>query len=384
MSTIALDWLRQLNAALSAWNLYREDHPRVVEAVDALDGLSGQLLADRPSCSLFMLEGRLTCEGQPVPNGGAVADKVFARFASSGWDRITLTRGLATAELRALVEALADGTNGDRAAGTAALQSSEHLRFSALDTGASRTGTVTRRRRAVVHGAALAELWQSVGERQTFRVDDIDGILEPLVEAIESAQGGTLPLATLQSHDGYTAMHITNVAVLTMALAESLGMSAAAVRQIGVAALLHDIGKTKVPAAILNSPGRLTPEELALVRRHPEMGARMLMASPGVPPLAAVVAYEHHLQADGGGYPEVPRGWRIHPASAMTHVADVYDALRTHRPYRPALEHGRIVESMLRDRGTVFPGAMLDTFFQTVVPRTEGAPEPAATGRPAR
>jgi putative nucleotidyltransferase with HDIG domain len=214
----------------------------------------------------------------------------------------------------------------------------------------------------------IMDVWQGIDGRRAVDADALDHVLTPLVDA---ARGSTtsLPLATIEHHDDYTATHITNVAVLTMALAESMGVPATAIRQIGVAALLHDVGKMKVPASILNASGPLTGDDLQVMRRHPEIGAQMLMTTPGLPPLPAIVAFEHHLQAGGGGYPDVPPGWQINPASAMTHVADVYDALRTHRPYRAALDHEKIVDLMMRDRGTVFAADILDVFFERVVPR---------------
>jgi len=215
------------------------------------------------------------------------------------------------------------------------------------------------------------------------KLEAVEKVLTPLVDIVRRDDGALLPLAALRSHDEYTATHITNVAVLTMALAQAIGYSDAAVRMIGIGALLHDVGKMKIPADILTAPGRLTAEQHVLVRRHPEIGARMLLETPGVSQLAVIVAYEHHLQADGGGYPSVPSGWRINLASEMTHVADVYDALRTHRPYRAGLDHLTIIEMMQRDRGTVFSEALLDIFLARVVPRTQPAdgPRPPAVSR---
>ena len=119
-----------------------------------------------------------------------------------------------------------------------------------------------------------------------------------------------------------------------MAAGEALGLNAQFVHDIGLAALLHDIGKLRVPHDVLNSPGRLTDVQLAMMKKHPEDGARLLMATPRVPNLAVIVAFEHHLDANGGGYPAVPPTWKIHLASALTHIVDVYDALRSDRPYR--------------------------------------------------
>ena len=364
----ALDWLRQMNGAISTRFLYPADHPRAVAVVRALEEATVRLTSERHDVSLFVVEGRLACDEELVAGSDGMTARIFDALRAQGYDRITFRRGVTSDELAQFIGALASGGRGP--AGTA-LRASPNIRFSVLD--AASHETVARQvaeRAPVLSAVELPQLWRQIDESRSLNLDALENILAPLVTVVSSGVERMLPLATLRHHDEYTATHITNVAVLTMALAQAYGLPAASVRQIGVAALLHDIGKMKIPSEILAAPGRLTPEQHALIRRHPELGARMLLETPGVPPLAVVVAYEHHLQADGGGYPSVPSGWEISLASEMTHVADVYDALRTNRPYRAGLEHHVVIESMQRDRGTVFPEAVLDVFLSAVVPRT--------------
>ncbi len=361
-----MEWLRAMSATLSTRQLYRADHPRVREAVAAIEAASARLIGDAPSVSLLMVEGRLICNDESVAGAGPAAAKVFDALAACGYDRLTIARGVTPQEIDGLVTALA-GIGRDSPRGDAPrLTSTPHVSFSVLDVGAAtRTDEAASR---TPTDQRLLDVWRGIDGHRAVDADMLDEVLTPLFE-VTHGSASALPLAGIENHDEYTATHITNVAVLTMALAEAMGMPAAAIRQIGVAALLHDIGKMKVPSSILNAAGALTGEDLQLMRRHPEIGAQMLMTTPGLPPLPAIVAFEHHLQADGGGYPDVPAGWQINPASAMTHVADVYDALRTHRPYRAALDHDKIVDLMLRDRGTVFAADILDVFFESVVPR---------------
>jgi HD-GYP domain-containing protein (c-di-GMP phosphodiesterase class II) len=173
-----------------------------------------------------------------------------------------------------------------------------------------------------------------------------------------------------------------------MALASALGFSSAFVHDAGTAALLHDVGKLKVPPDVLSSPTKLTESQIVLMKRHPEDGARMLMGTGRLPDLAAVVAFEHHLQFDGGGYPAVPAGWKTHVASEITHVADVYDALRSDRPYRQGLPPETAAQMMTADTGRVFDPYILNVFFEQVAPRLtwrkiDLSPEPATPAAPA-
>jgi putative nucleotidyltransferase with HDIG domain len=120
-----------------------------------------------------------------------------------------------------------------------------------------------------------------------------------------------------------------------MALAERLGFASTDVRAIGEAALLHDVGKSRIPLEVLNKRGRLTESEWKLIREHTVEGARILLASGNRMELAATVAYEHHLNVKGDGYPELAFPREPHPVSSLIQVCDVYDALRTRRPFRP-------------------------------------------------
>ena len=150
------------------------------------------------------------------------------------------------------------------------------------------------------------------------------------------------------------------------------------VRAYGVAGLLHDIGKTQVPLDILNKPGRLTESERQAMNRHPADGARLILESNRNLELAAVVAYEHHIMIDGGGYPQFRYRRPCHDASRLIHVCDVFDALRTHRPYRDAWPLERTC-AYLRERvGVEFDEDLVEPFVAMIneggVPLTEIEP----------
>lgn len=108
-----------------------------------------------------------------------------------------------------------------------------------------------------------------------------------------------------------------------------------------------------------------------MMRRHPLEGARLLFASKDVPEIAAVVAYEHHMHVNGSGYPRVTPGWKLNFASQIVQVADVFDALRTHRPYRAALSFADAHEIMSRDAGRLYDKELVDVFFKRVARQTD-------------
>jgi putative nucleotidyltransferase with HDIG domain len=171
-----------------------------------------------------------------------------------------------------------------------------------------------------------------------------------------------IPLLRLKAFDQYTTTHSINVAILAMGLAEELQHVPRDVRAIGIAGLLHDLGKVRVPPEILTKPGELTPEEREILERHPAEGARMILNSDKTLGLQAAVAFEHHVMINGGGYPHRHFNRDCHYASTLVHVCDVFDALHTDRPYRPAWSSVDAVAYIERRSGTEFDPLIAEAF----------------------
>lgn len=191
-----------------------------------------------------------------------------------------------------------------------------------------------------------------------------------------------VPLLQLKEYDQYTTTHACNVAVLSMALAERLGLAPAEVRAIGIAGMLHDIGKISIPRDLLVKPGRYTDEERAVVQKHPVEGAKMIMAKERGLGLAAVVAYEHHVYLNGGGYPSMRFPRAAHFASRIVHVCDIYDALTTNRPYRQAWEPEQALAYLVEQSGRELDPEIVKAFCEMIteaqVQRLALEPEPTA------
>ena len=191
---------------------------------------------------------------------------------------------------------------------------------------------------------------------------EAEAVVRSLTVAMHGDQQMLLPLLQLRQFDEYTTTHSLNVSVLTMALAEHLGLASDDVRTFGVAGLLHDLGKVCVPTEILNKPGKLTDEERRVMQLHTVEGAKIIIASDDELALAAAVAYEHHIMINGQGYPTCHYHRDCHKASRLVHVCDVFDALRTNRPYRAAWELDRVLGYIEERSGMEFDPELVKVF----------------------
>lgn len=199
---------------------------------------------------------------------------------------------------------------------------------------------------------AVQWLNQTVEENGVVPAREASAVVHLLSIAMHSEKSVVVPLVQLKSVDQYTTTHSINVSCLSMALSEHLRYASVDVKAIGEAALLHDVGKTVIPLSILNKDGKLTDDEWKVIQTHTVEGARILLDSgPGME-LAATVAYEHHRRFDGSGYPEITFARQTHEVSRLIQVCDVYDALRTRRPFRAPWPAARAIHFLQERAGT--------------------------------
>ena len=205
---------------------------------------------------------------------------------------------------------------------------------------------------------SIQSMHREVLQRGKLPLAEAEAVVRSLSIAMHGDQEMILPLLQLREFDEYTTTHSLNVSVLVMALAEHLGLAQQDVRTFGIAGLLHDLGKVNIPRDILNKPGKLTDQERQVMQNHPVEGAKLIIESGRRLDLAAAVAHEHHIMINGHGYPTRHYHRECHKASNLVHVCDVYDALRTKRPYRDAWESDRVLAYIEERSGTEFePGA---------------------------
>nr|MBP6252372.1 HD-GYP domain-containing protein [Rubrivivax sp.] len=162
-------------------------------------------------------------------------------------------------------------------------------------------------------------------------------------------------LARLKTKDDYSYMHSMAVCALMVSLARTLGRSEDECREAGLAGLLHDLGKALMPLELLNKPGKLTGEEFAIVKTHPQRGHDLLVDGRGAPEAALEVCLHHHERLDGRGYPHGLPGEQLGLLARMGAVCDVYDAITSNRPYKAGWDPAESIAMMASWRGQFDP-----------------------------
>ncbi|WP_439889442.1 HD-GYP domain-containing protein [Pseudomonas sp. MBLB4123] len=190
-------------------------------------------------------------------------------------------------------------------------------------------------------------------------------LVDDISASILRQPNALISLARLKHADEYTYMHSVAVCALMIALARQLELSEALVREVGMAGLLHDIGKMCIPPTVLNKPGKLTDSEFATMREHPEAGARLLIDSQQVSALVLDVCLYHHEKVDGSGYPHGLAGEQISLLARMAAVCDVYDAVTSDRPYKAGWEPAESIRKMAGWKGH-FDEQVFQAFVRTV------------------
>jgi HD-GYP domain-containing protein (c-di-GMP phosphodiesterase class II) len=191
----------------------------------------------------------------------------------------------------------------------------------------------------------------------------------PLVEEISNSvlrnPGALISLARLKTADDYTFMHSVAVCALMIALARQLGLDERQTREAGMAGLLHDLGKAMIPLEILNKPGKLTDEEFALVKTHPEEGHKLLLEGKGISEMTRDVCLHHHEKVDGSGYPKGLNGETMSLFAKMGAVCDVYDAVTSNRPYKAGWCPAESIKRMAEWKGHFDP-AVFQAFVKSL------------------
>lgn len=189
-------------------------------------------------------------------------------------------------------------------------------------------------------------------------VEATNSIADDLLATIEANNAIAIDISVLKTSDEYTFKHSVDVATIAMIVAKNQGLSKEQVHEIGVTGLLHDVGKAKIPLEILNKPGHLDDDEFAIMKQHTVFGYEILKKNEEYSAAVSLGVLQHHEKINGAGYPFGMKEDKICPYAKILSVADIYDALVTERPYKPALTQRDAIEIIMAMTGELDMVAM--------------------------
>ena len=359
--------LRRFASGVRAGQLYAREHPLLGKSVEGLLAALRPLLQTTPALTIGIVGDEIVVADTPMPKATASMGELIRRLKEQQIERISFDRGVTPEEILALMLAVAAMTG--RNTPTDAPLTFPHIRLGRITAEERREDGVSSDmaaiRRLYANSVQSAEaVWESAATEGKPDLPAALQTVDGLADAVAQNRTAVVALTAMRSYDNYTFTHMVNVAILTMGQARALGIDGKLLREFGLSALMHDIGKVRTPKEILNKPEKLTDQEFAIMRRHTVDGAEILRQTPEMPVLAPVVAFEHHLRLDGNGYPVRVERASLNLGTMLCSIADVYDAMRSQRSYQEAFATDRILAVLKRNDGQQFDQHLVRRFVQ--------------------
>jgi len=363
------DLLRRIAAGVRAAQLYAVDHPLVARNMTALVGGLATLHQQQPSITVGIVGDELVVADTAMSKVSSTMTELIKKLKEHKVERIVFEKGVTQNELVALMQNLS--RLGSRGGSDPEKDlSSAHIRVGRLkaDDNKKQDGIqsdIAAIRQMYSNAVASAEAVYHSTEAEG--IPDTPAALqtvEGLADAVTQNRTALMALTAMRNYDNYTFTHMVNVSILAMAQARALGIEGRLLREFGISALMHDIGKVRTPKEILNKPGKLTDNEFVIMRRHVVDGAEILRRTPEMPILAPVVAFEHHLRLDGSGYPFTVQRDAMNLGSMLCAISDVYDAMRSQRTYQGAFPTDRILAVLQKNEGAQLDKHLVRRFTQ--------------------
>jgi HD superfamily phosphohydrolase YqeK len=357
MADKAVEFISDVMTTMSNCALYSKEHPAVMHLGDrAVNTLETLYAGDRVSIAL--LGDSLVINEKPLTVKSLHVSNFMKKLRRKGIEKIIIIKGVTGRELK---EFLAEIALADKITG-----SYPHITSGIVEVKLGGSGSVDAPSVMNENIDMLKEIYQGVSRFKRLDMVGLEDVVSSFISTLRQEANILKVVSPIKAHSEYTYAHNTNVSVLSIFQAESLGIKKELLHDIGLAGLLHDIGKMFVPKEVLEKEAKLDDEEWGMMKKHPVYGAMYLSTLPDIPKYALVAAYEHHMKFNGNGYPVKTRGGGQHIISQIISIADFFDALRTDRPYRKSLEVPVIV-GLLKDlSGKEFNPMLVENFIYSL------------------
>ena len=359
------EFVRRIATAVRGADLYSPTHPLVQRGIDNLVASAQEALQAAPSIIVGFIDDEIVVDGARLPRGTAALVGFARDLRDREIEKVTITHGVTRDEIRHFVAVLGDRKTRTPLADQLLAKGVRHImlgRVAVEEVTDDQAGIAAAQRVYATAVQTAESLWDAAKAGEQPDPGTARKIIDGLARLVTQDRTSLMALTALKKYDNYTFTHMVNVAALAMAQARSLNLDGALLREFGFAALMHDIGKANTPLEVLNKPDKLTKEEFDIMKRHVVDGAHILRRTPEMPALAPIVAFEHHLKQDLSGYPENIGSRKLNLCTMIVSIADVFDALRSNRPYRQGLATVRIRSIMGEQGNPAFNQVLLKRF----------------------
>ncbi len=337
--SVIADLIRSLGASLKSRRLYPPTHPSVRTPVDKCFSELLRIFADRPELALVISDGTLVLDGVPIFNLNSSLELFMERLSAIGAPAVIFEKGLSTAEIESFIrflhETTEQGLSAERIQEALRAMGVTHIRVKPQENDDEDDAAAARE----IYDGAVGAVTSILQEVRLGRIPsgaESDRVVRDMGGMLRKNRDAILALTLIKNFDEYTYNHSVNVSVLSLALAEALALPENEKIEVGVAGLLHDVGKTQVALDLIRKPGGLTDAEFEEIKKHPEEGFVLLGKMSHIRPGSAYMVLEHHMRFDRKGYPKREVDYRLHANSMLIAVSDCYDALTTMRSYQKA------------------------------------------------
>jgi len=368
---VIADLVRSFGSSLRNRSLYPPTHPLVRVPVEKCFSDLLRFFADQPELVLVVSNDTLVFEGVPIFKLTSSLEYFMERLERIGAPAVIFEKGTTPGEIETFIRFLHE--TRERSVSVERIQERlrgmgvAHIRVRPPDDNEKDDLKFARK----IYDDAINVVISVMREVRTGRIPsgtESDRVVRDMGGMLRKNRDAILALTLIKNFDEYTYNHSVNVAVLSLALADALSLPEAEKIEVGVAGLLHDVGKTQLALALIRKPGRLTDEEFEEIKKHPEEGYVLLGKMSHIRPGSAYMVLEHHMRFDRKGYPKREPDYQFHANSGLISVSDCYDALTTMRSYQKARSPLEALGLMKGLGGKSLPADLVAALTKTMGP----------------
>jgi putative nucleotidyltransferase with HDIG domain len=383
LHSLARRLLKQVPAAIKNAQLYPLDHPYFVHSLQLVQETLLSLFKYRSEVTFNLVENELYFGDLALVEDSINQRQFIEIFEQRNINSLTFLLGVTREELIGFMQIISRETGEGSAAaevinkireknitniqiGTVILSA---LAASKVEGGREpvKFDSLARQKaQGMFFGSigVIKQIMNEVENNQEISLDKVRNVVSDIVGMVNKEDKYLLGLTSIKNYDEYTYNHSVNVTVLSLYLGQLLGLSSEQLHLLGEAAMMHDVGKVRIPKEILNKQGLLTPAEWQIMENHTVEGAEILNNVTGISSISLAVAFEHHLHYDLSGYPKTEQLKEVNLLSRLVTICDVYDAATSLRVYHAPVLPAKVIALIISKKGTFFDPVLAKAFVQ--------------------